>query len=173
MTCARYSPDNSVLDNRIYRKPQPERERLTDRVVTLEESIEKRRSFIRDADDFVRCLAIELEIELGFRLAIIPVGKLFEFAPPQYPLRKSGAFDGDANAGRFTGASVFLRDCLGGSNRTTRDQASPPSFSLAKTNTVSPLAICLSPYIVFCAVNTKVFARRSRTSILIANAIIS
>src|ERR1700676_2228744 len=48
----------------------------------------------------------------------------------------------------------------------------PPSFSLAKTNTVSPLAMCLPPYIVFCAANTNVLARRSRTSALIANAML-
>ena len=94
------------------------------RLVKLEETIEKCRRFIRDADDFVRCLAIEFEIELGLRLAVIPVGKLFEFAPPQWLLRKSVAFDGDANAGRLTGDSAFLRDCLGGSDRATRDEAS-------------------------------------------------
>src|SRR5439155_10475887 len=45
----------------------------------------------------------------------------------------------------------------------------PPSFSLAKTKIVSPLAIRLPPYIVFCALNAKVSARRSLTSALIAN----
>src|SRR6267143_1974497 len=45
----------------------------------------------------------------------------------------------------------------------------PPSFSLANTKTVSPSAICLPPYIVFCAVNANVFARGSQTSALIAN----
>ena len=109
----------------IYRKSQPQRGRLADNVVMLEEAIEKRRRFIRDADDFVRCLAIEFEIELGFRLSIIPIGKLFEFTPPQCPLRQSGAFDGDADAGRLTGDSAFPRDCLGGSDRATRDEASP------------------------------------------------
>jgi hypothetical protein len=85
---------NLLADNRIYQTHQSERAGLTNKLVTLEESVEKRHRFIRDADDFVRCLAIEFEIELGFRLAIIPVGKLFEFAPPQWPIRKSGAFDG-------------------------------------------------------------------------------
>ena len=45
----------------------------------------------------------------------------------------------------------------------------PPSFSLAKTKIVSPLAMCLPPYIVFCALNANVFARGSLTSALIAN----
>ena len=140
---------------------------------SLEESIEKLRDFIRDADDFVRCLAIEFEIKLGFRLAIIPLGKFFEFAPPQWPLRRSGEFDDDANARRLTGDSAFLRDCLAKVTAPRAMRPRPPSFSLAKTNTVSPLAICLPPYIVFCAVKTNVFARGSRTSALIANAMIS
>jgi hypothetical protein len=109
---------------------KPKGEGLANTLVRLEESIEKRSRLIRDTDDFVRCLAIEFEIELGFRLAVIPVGKLFEFDPPQWPLRKSGAFDGDVNAGRLTGDSAFLRDCLGGSDRATRDEASP-AFVLA------------------------------------------
>jgi hypothetical protein len=48
----------------------------------------------------------------------------------------------------------------------------PPSFSLANTNTVSPSAICLPRYIVFCAVNVNVFAPGSGTSALIANAML-
>ena len=48
----------------------------------------------------------------------------------------------------------------------------PPSFSLANTKTVSPAAICLPPYIVFCAVNANVFARGSQTPALIANAML-
>jgi hypothetical protein len=34
----------------------------------------------------------------------------------------------------------------------------PPSFSLAKTKMVSPMAMCLPPYIVFCASNLNVLA---------------
>src|SRR5438094_9662952 len=48
----------------------------------------------------------------------------------------------------------------------------PPSFSLAKTKIVSPLAIRLPPYIVFCALNANVSVRGSLTSALIANIII-
>src|SRR4030095_8656178 len=48
----------------------------------------------------------------------------------------------------------------------------PPSFSLANTKTVSPSAICLPPYIVFCATNENAFARGSGISALIANAMI-
>ena len=45
----------------------------------------------------------------------------------------------------------------------------PPSFSLAKMKIVSPWAICLPPYIVFCARNKNVYAEASLTSTLIAN----
>src|SRR5579862_4925592 len=48
----------------------------------------------------------------------------------------------------------------------------PPSFSLANTNTVSPSAIDLPPYIVFWAMNTKVLACGSTTCALIAYAMI-
>jgi hypothetical protein len=34
----------------------------------------------------------------------------------------------------------------------------PPSFSLANRKIVSPSAICLPPYIVFCLTNTNAFA---------------
>src|SRR5205814_10365083 len=47
----------------------------------------------------------------------------------------------------------------------------PPSFSLAKTKIVSPLAMCLPPYIVFCSLNANVSVCGSLTSALIANII--
>src|SRR5438876_153104 len=47
----------------------------------------------------------------------------------------------------------------------------PPSFSFAKTKIVSPLAMCLPAYIVFCALNANVSAHESLTSALIANII--
>ena len=48
----------------------------------LKESAEERRRSIRDADDLVRCLTIEFEIELGHGLAIIPIGETLDLAPP-------------------------------------------------------------------------------------------
>ena len=48
----------------------------------------------------------------------------------------------------------------------------PPSFSLANRKMVSPAAMCLPPYMVFCAVNVKLAARGSSISALIANAMI-
>jgi hypothetical protein len=48
----------------------------------------------------------------------------------------------------------------------------PPSFSLANTNSVSPSAMYLPPYIVFCAANVNVFALGSPIAALMANAMI-
>jgi len=39
---------------------------------------EERRRFIRDAHDLVRCLAIELVVELSFGSTVVPVGKRLE-----------------------------------------------------------------------------------------------
>jgi hypothetical protein len=49
-----------------------QRQSVTDQLHTiyLEEFAEERRRFIRDADDLVRCLTIEFEIELGAGLAV-------------------------------------------------------------------------------------------------------
>ena len=74
------------------------------------ESPEERRRAIRDADDFVRCLTIELEIELSLRPTVVPVGKAFELASPQAPLRERCASDGDAHARRLSGDPAFVCD---------------------------------------------------------------
>jgi hypothetical protein len=66
-------------------------------ILSLKEPAEERRRFIRDADNLVRCLTIEFEIELRLGPTVFPVGKKFELAPPQAPLRERGAFDGDAH----------------------------------------------------------------------------
>src|SRR5215472_7760146 len=63
-----------------------------------EESVEERRRVIRDADDLVRCLTIEFEVELGLGSAVVPGGERSELAPPQAPLRARRAPDGDAHA---------------------------------------------------------------------------
>ena len=82
-------------------------------LVALEEFAEERRRFIRDADDLVRCLSIEFEIELGSGLAVIPVGEMFELAPPQRPLRERSASDGDVHARCLPGDTALLRDRFG------------------------------------------------------------
>jgi hypothetical protein len=94
-------------------------------LVALEEFVEERRRFIRDADDLVSCLTIEFEIELGSGLAVIPVGELFELAPPQRPLRERGASDGEAHTRCLPGDTALLRDRFGGSDNAARDEALP------------------------------------------------
>src|SRR6059058_35245 len=86
------------------------------RSAALKESAEERRRFIRDADDLVRCLPIEFEIELGPGLAVIPVGKGFEFAPPQRPPRHRGAFDRDAHTRRLPGDIALPSYRFGGAD---------------------------------------------------------
>ncbi len=122
----------------------------------LEEFAEERRRLIRDADDLVRCLAIEFEIELGPPLAVIPVGRLMVRLTRGVCLMMPRFF---AIASADVTTPRAMRPC-------------PPSFSLANTKTVSPSAICLPPYIVFCADNANVFARESQISALIANAML-
>jgi hypothetical protein len=85
------------------------------------ESAEERRRFIRDADDLVRCLTIEFEIELGLGPTVVPIGKKFELAPAQAPLRERGASDGDAHARRLPGDPAFLWDRFGGGDDAARD----------------------------------------------------
>ncbi len=97
----------------------------------LEEFAEERRRLIRDADDLVRCLAIEFEIELGPPLAVIPVGERFELAPPQRPLRERGASDGEAHTRRLPDDAALLRDRFGGRDYAARDEALP-AFVLAR-----------------------------------------
>jgi hypothetical protein len=92
---------------------------------TLEEFTEERRRFLRDADDLVRCLTIEFEIELGRGLAVIPVGEMFELAPPQRPLRERGASDGEADTRCLPGDAALLRDRFGRSDHAARDEALP------------------------------------------------
>src|SRR2546430_8722934 len=89
----------------------------------LKESAEERRRFIRDADDFVRCLTIKFEIELGFRATVIPVGKRFKLIPSQAPLRHRGASDGDAHARRLSGDPGLLCDCFGRGDNAARYEA--------------------------------------------------
>ena len=94
-------------------------------MVALEKFVKERRRFIRDADDLVRCLTIEFEIELGLRLAVVPVGEMFELAPPHRPLRERGASDGEAHTRCLPGDPALLRDRFGGSDDAARDEALP------------------------------------------------
>jgi hypothetical protein len=98
---------------------------------------------------------------------------MFEITPPQRALRERGASDGEADTRCLPGGPGFFATASAEVTTPRAMRPCPPSFSLAKTKTVSPSAICLPPYIVFCAVNANVFARGSLTSVLIANAMLT
>src|SRR4029450_10752634 len=100
-------------------------------ILSLKESAEERRRFTRDADDFVRCLTIEFEIELGFGSTVVPVGKKFEFASPQPPLCERGAFDGDAHTRRLPGDPAFPCNRFGRGDDAARDETRA-AFVLAR-----------------------------------------
>ena len=76
----------------------------------LKEPAEERRRFIRDADNLIRCLKIEFQIELGLGSTVVPVGKKSELAPAQAPLCERAAPDGDAHARRLLGDLAFFFD---------------------------------------------------------------
>jgi hypothetical protein len=97
----------------------------------LKEPAEERRRFIRDADNLVRCLTIEFEIELGLGSTVASVGKKFELAPPQTPLRERGASDGDAHTRRLPGDPAFFCDRFGRGDDAARDETWP-AFVLAR-----------------------------------------
>ncbi len=97
----------------------------------LKESAEERRCFVRDADNLVRRLTIEFEIELSLGSTVVPVGKKFELAPTQALLRERGASDGDAHAGRLPGNPALLCDRVGRGDHAARDETWP-AFVLAR-----------------------------------------
>src|ERR1700730_9920446 len=101
------------------------------KAAALKESAEERRRLIRDADNLVRCLTIEFEIEFGLGSTVVPVGKKFELAPPQAPLRQRGVFDVDAHARRLPGDPAFFCDRFGGGGDAARDETWP-AFVLAR-----------------------------------------
>src|SRR4029077_16299511 len=100
-------------------------------ILLLKEPAEERCRFIRDADNLVRCLTIEFEIELGLGSTVVPVGKKFELAPPQAPLCERGASDGDAHARRLPGDPAFLCDGFGRGDDAARAETWP-AFVLAR-----------------------------------------
>jgi hypothetical protein len=137
--------------------------------IELKETVEERRRCVGDADDLVRGLTVEFEVELRLGSAVIPVGEWFEFAPSLRPLCECGASDDDADTRGLPGDAALPGDRLGGRDTPRAKRPCPPSVSLANTNTTSPSAMWLPPYIVFCAGNVNVFARGSRISALTAN----
>ena len=96
-----------------------------------EEFTEKGRRVLRDADDLVRRLTIELEIELRLGATVVPVGKGSELVPTQAPLRERSPPDGDAHPRCLAGDPAFLRDRFDRGDDAFRDQTRP-AFVLAR-----------------------------------------
>jgi hypothetical protein len=129
----------------------------------LKESTEERRCFTRDADNLVRCLTIEFEIELGLGSTVVPFGKKFEFPPPQAPFGQRGASDGDAHARRLPGDPAFLCDHFGRGYDAARDEAWP-AFVLAREDEDR-----IAPGDVLAAIHRLLRAERERVCPWIAN----
>ena len=97
----------------------------------LEESVQECCRFIRDANDLVRCLAIEFEIEFGFGAIVVPVAKTFQLAAPEAPFGKRSASNSDADPRRLPGDPAFLRDRFSRSDNAARNETWP-AFILAR-----------------------------------------
>src|SRR5262245_65672815 len=93
--------------------------------VASKEAAEERCCLVRDADDLVRRLTVELEVELGLGSIVVPIGESLELAPPEAPLCRRGASDGDADARRLPGDPAFSSDRLGRRDHAARDQTWP------------------------------------------------
>src|SRR4029079_13685665 len=63
-----------------------------------EELVEKCRGMIGHADDLVRRLAIEFEVELRFGPPVAPIGKALELGATETTLRERSTSNGDADA---------------------------------------------------------------------------
>jgi len=62
---------------------------------------------------------------LGSGLAVVPVGEMFELAPPKPPLCERGALDGDAHTRGLPDDAGLLRDRLSGHDDAAGDEALP------------------------------------------------
>ena len=108
-------------------------------ILSSKEVAEERRRSIRYADDLVRRLTIEFEIELGLGPVIVPVGKRFELTSSQAPLCARNASDGDAHTRRLPGDAPFFCDRLGRDDDPVRDKTRSP-FILAREDE-DPIAL--------------------------------
>jgi len=105
--------------------------RIVSAIRGLKESGQECCRFIRNANDFVCCLAIEFEIKFGFGETVVPVAKTFQLAAPEAPLGEGGASNSDADPRRLPGDSAFLRDRFGRSDDAARNETWP-AFVLAR-----------------------------------------
>ena len=105
--------------------------RIVSEIRRLKESAQECCRFIRDANDLVRCLAIEFEIEFGFGPIVVPVAKTFQLAAPEAPLGERSASNSDADPRRLPGDPALLGDRFGRSDDAARNETWP-AFILAR-----------------------------------------
>ena len=74
-----------------------------------EEAVEEVRRRVREADDLVRRLAIELEVELGLGSTVVPFGKEFQLAPPEVSFGERGASDARGSLTAVLTAKIMVR----------------------------------------------------------------
>src|SRR5688572_10871484 len=70
-------------------------------VSPLEETVEQVGGFLRNTDDLVRGLPVELEVELGLGAAIVPLREGLQLLAPEGPLGEGRSPYGDADARRL------------------------------------------------------------------------
>ena len=105
--------------------------RIVSEIRRLKESAQECGRFIRDADDLVRCLPIEFEIEFSFRAILVPVAKTFQLTAPEAPPGERSASNSDANPWRLPDDPAFFRDRFGRSDDAARNKTWP-AFVLAR-----------------------------------------
>jgi hypothetical protein len=88
---------------------------------------------------------------------------------PQASLRERDASDADAHARRLPGDPAFLCDRFGRGDDAACDETWPAFVLAPKDEDRIAFGDVLATYIVFCALNTKVFSGKSLTSALMAN----
>src|SRR3954447_10396360 len=82
---------------------------------------------------FCSFLAIEFEIEFGFRAIVAPVAKTFQLAAPEAPLGERSTPDSNADPRRLPGDPASLRDRFGRSNDAAHNETWP-AFVLTREN---------------------------------------
>src|SRR5262249_43759117 len=86
---------------------------------------------VGDADDLVRRLAVELEVQFRFRPAVVPRLERPELAASEAALRKRRARDPDADSRGLAANAALSCDRFSAGDDSTRDQTTP-AFVLAR-----------------------------------------
>src|SRR6185295_18000293 len=105
--------------------------RIVSEIRWLKESAQECCRFVRDANDFVRSLAIEFKIKFGFGSIVVPVAKTFQLAAPQASFGERSASSSDADPRRLPGDSAFLGDHFFRSDDAASNETWP-AFVLAR-----------------------------------------